>query len=118
MIRGMHAWDRRSGGRRLECRTIHHCPLGIDPDRYSHIGFSIDRCQYVCVDVKMDGMENVGSSRPAGPLPIVQDTEACSPSILAAPLAELEAGGRPPALAAPAGPARPRPLRPVAAPPP
>src|SRR5207237_9739785 len=52
------------------------------------------------------GIENAGSSRPAGPLPIVQDTEACSPSILAAPLAELEAGELARSFAALADPAR------------
>src|SRR5207253_4184139 len=82
------------------------CPLGIDLDRYSDIGFFIDRCQYGSVDVSVDGMDSVGSARPPGPLPIVQDAVACSPSILAAALDELEAAELARSFAALADPAR------------
>jgi len=54
----------------------------------------------------MDGMDNVGSARPPGPLPIVQDAVACSPSILAAALDELEAAELARSFAALADPAR------------
>jgi ArsR family transcriptional regulator len=54
----------------------------------------------------MDGMESVGSARRPGPLPIVRDTEVCSPSILAAPLGELEAAELARSFAALADPAR------------